>query len=130
MGLHDCNFQKGTRRGYNNVHILCFCGDPNITSGAPPPAFVGTNYFCESGNPGLPKDGVVLTGNQLWDGMDCTTDNNCCEFNSPPWFNMELPAHTTGDIEVRLCCSQDTGDENILLQQLELYTSDQGQAVP
>ena len=28
----------------------CFCGDPSLSLGSPPPSFVENNYFCESGS--------------------------------------------------------------------------------
>ena len=102
----------------------CFCGDSSITPGALPPTFVGNDYFCESGNPNPSTNGAIFIEDPLWDGLDCPT-NNCCEFNNPPWFNTELPGPTTDNLEVRLCCDQDTTDENILLQLLELYVSNQ-----
>ena len=104
---------------------LCFCGNPNTTSGAPPPSFVGVNYFCESGNPTQAIFGGVHADDPLWDGINCPT-NNCCDFNMPPWFNVQLPpTPTMDDIEVRICCDQDTIDENILVQLLEIYVSKQ-----
>ena len=121
---HIWSFASGLQESAQSGTNGCFCGDSAITPGAPPPAFVGSNYFCESGNSEQPRFNVVYTEDPLWDGLDCPT-NNCCEFNSPPWFNTELPAPTTDDIEVRLCCDQDTTDENIIVQFLELYVSSQ-----
>ena len=118
---HVWSFASGLTESPESGINGCFCGDPSITPGAPPPPFVGNNYFCESGNLGPPASGLFAE-DPLWNGMNCPT-NNCCEFNNPPWFNAELSALTTDDIEVRLCCSQDTADENIVLQLLELYVS-------
>ena len=100
----------------------CFCGNPNSTAGRPPPAFVGNNYFCESGNPEGIIMGVIFFDDPLWDGMNCPS-NNCCEFNNPPWFNVDLPTSTTDDIEVRLCLDQSTNDENLHVQLIEVYVS-------
>ena len=119
---HIWSFASGLTESPESGTNGCFCGDPNITPGVPPPAFVDNNFFCESGNSELPRSGIIFIEDPLWDGMDCPI-NNCCEFNNPPWFNTELPVPTTDDIEVRLCCSQDTEDENVLLQLLELYVS-------
>ena len=121
---HIWSFASGLQESSQSGTNGCFCGDPVITPGAPPPTFVGTNYFCESGNSQTTNLNIAYTDDPLWDGLDCPT-NNCCEFNSPPWFSAELTALTTDDIEVRLCCDQDTTDENILVQFLELYVSSQ-----
>ena len=121
---HIWSFASGLQESADSGANGCFCGDPVITPGTPPPIFVGTNYFCESGNSEQPRLNVVYTEDPLWDGLDCPT-NNCCELNSPPWFSADLPELTTDDIEVRLCCDQDTTDENIIVQSLELYVSQQ-----
>ena len=34
--------------GFTEEH--CFCDDPNLSLGSPPPSFVENNYFCESGS--------------------------------------------------------------------------------
>ena len=52
-----------------------------------PHTFVGDNYFCDGSYNGA-----------LWDGLDCTTA--CCTFNSPPWFNVTLPAPSSALINI------------------------------
>jgi hypothetical protein len=39
-----------------------------------------------------------------------------------PWFCRTLPCETTDDIEVRLCCDSPPSDEDITIEQLEIYT--------
>jgi len=34
------------------------------------------------------------------DGQGCRHSNTCCSFNSPPWFNVQLPNATTDDIAI------------------------------
>ncbi len=84
------------------------------------PVFVGENYFCATGSRNTPG-ASVLVDNPLWDGVGCTGDNTCCQFNQPPWFCRTLPAPTTDDLEVRICADQDTSNENIYISNLELY---------
>lgn len=97
----------------------CFCGDPSISFGSPPPSFVENNYFCASGNAVAEFVGfdVIFSDDPLWDGMNCPF-NDCCEFNTPPWFNVQLPAATTDSIEVRLCLDEPTSNENVYVQLL------------
>ena len=79
------------------------------------PEFVGKSYFCDTGNRG---DGVATTyysNDPLWDGKGCGPFSNCCQFNSPPWFQTALPQTTSDDIELHLCFSLDSGDEDVIL---------------
>ena len=96
--------------GYDELSTLypyatcpCVAGS---TNGNYIPSFVGQNYFCESGLTRL-SDGIngpfYSNGDPLWDGQGCGPTSNCCNFNSPPWFNVRLPSPTTDNIEVRLC---------------------------
>jgi len=58
------------------------------------PSFVGSDYFCEYGSTYFQP---------LWDGEGCSPTDNCCSFNSPPWFNKRLPQTTTDNLELRSC---------------------------
>ena len=89
-------------------------------------SFVGQNYFCESG---ITRWNGTLNifwpdGDPLWDGQGCGPTSSCCTFNSPPWFNVQLPSSTTDDIEVRICfISGATGanGNDSPIQLVELY---------
>lgn len=88
-----------------------------------PPAFVGNNYFCESGNP-LPSfentNTFRYTDDPLWDGQRC--EGQCCtNSNSPPWFSVILPSTTSDGIEVRICSRQETDNEDTPIGLLEIY---------
>ena len=86
-------------------------------------SFVGQNYFCESGLTQYPGTNGPLfsNGDPLWDGQGCGPTSSCCTFNSPPWFNVQLPSPTTDNIEVRICSRglPEFGDSPIQL--VELY---------
>ena len=88
------------------------------------PSFVGQNYFCESGLTQY-SDGInglfFSNGDPLWDGQGCGPTSSCCTFNSPPWFNVQLPSPTTDDIEVRICGNEGIGTEDSPIQFMELY---------
>ena len=88
------------------------------------PAFVGDDYFCESGVNQEPSTGVQFQfypDDVLWDGQDCTSTSTCCQLNNPPWFTKNLPTATTDDIELRICSSAITSAEDTPLELIELY---------
>ena len=84
------------------------------------PSFVGNNYFCATGSHNEPPR-TVLSDNPLWDGVGCTGNNTCCQFNQPPWFCRTLPTATSDDLEVRICANQLTRNENTYISNIELY---------
>ena len=93
----------------HDTGTFCPCSDPTISL----PSFVpDTNYFCDSTQNGA-----------LWDGEDClsTAGAACCQVNSPPWFSVQLPQSTTDAIDVRICADEDSSNENVLVQSMEIY---------
>ena len=96
----------------NSYPSLCPCSG-GFTS---PPAFVGRDYFCESGNPRFvppaPPNPTVYSDDPLWDGRGCDHGSTCCIFNDPPWFQKQLSNLTTDGIEMRVCTKD--GADNIL----------------
>ena len=104
--------------GHNEVNpwhnpFYCYCGDSS-TVGSLPPGFVGQNFFCESS---------INTEDLLWDGQDCNLpyDTNCCSFNSPPWFSVQLPTSTTDDVEARICLDEGVANEDLTIGLLEIF---------
>ena len=85
------------------------------------PTFVGQNYFCESITSGYRSGVFYPNGDPLWDGQECGPTSSCCTFNSPPWFNVQLPNPTTDDIEVRICSDHGTVDGDTPIQLIELF---------
>jgi dynein heavy chain len=86
----------------------CPCDNTNRNQAPLPPYFVGNDYFCDGGHNGA-----------LWDGAECNTP--CCTFNSPPWFNVTLPAPTSDTIEVRICADQTFDDEKTQISVMDIY---------
>ena len=88
-----------------------------------PPAFVGNNYFCESGNPLTSfqnTNDFQYTDDPLWDGESC--EGQCCtNSNSLPWFSVMLPSATSDGIEVRICSREATSNEDVAIGLLEIY---------
>jgi dynein heavy chain len=103
----------------NDSPFACYCGD-NSTHGTLPPEFVGQNFFCESAvnAPSYPQN-TFYSQDPLWDGLDCGPHTNCCTFNSPPWFSVQLPTSTTDDVEARICL--DEANEDVTIGLLEIY---------
>ena len=100
----------------------CPCINTNLSAQAtPPPAFVGNDYFCDTGS----EDGVQIIfygDDPLWDGAGCGPLNTCCSFNTLPWFYKQLPEPTTEDIEMRVCRDRDPStNEDIAIEIVEVY---------
>ena len=99
----------------------CPCTNTNLSAKAsPPPAFVGNDYFCDTGSEGH-RSFIFYGDDPLWDGAGCGPLNTCCSFNNPPWFYQQLPQPTTDDIEMGVCRSNDSSDEDIAIEIVEIY---------
>ena len=99
------------------IHEQCPCA----TGGAPPPKFVGNNYFCEVGLYNYPKNKFANT-DPLWDGEGCGDDDKkCCEVPGLPWFCTDIPGGTNKDIEIRVCGDESSSNEDIYWQLMEIY---------
>ena len=102
-------------------HSWCPCSNINRQGTSPIPAFIGNNYFCDTGNFETNHKPIYYRGNPLWDGEGCSSISTCCKFNNPPWFCASLPDSTTDDLEVRICGDETTATEDTLITRLELY---------
>ena len=101
-----------------NSHGNCPCA---VVGGIDPPAFVGSHYFCESGDVSSVGDGVYYFSDVLWDGAGCSAGSSCCSDPNPPWFYHQLNQTTKDDIEVRLCTDESFDDEAVLITGLEIF---------
>ena len=98
---------------------LCPCG----SSSASLPTFVGSHYYCEAG---CHDESAILqkfySDDRLWDGKDCGTHETvCCQRDLIPWFYRDLGYSTTDYIEMRICLSEGTIDEDSPVEQYEIY---------
>jgi hypothetical protein len=88
-----------------------------------PPSYVGNNYYCESGNPASTfehTDVLRYTSDPLWDGQQC--EGQCCsDGRTPPWFSVTLTSTTSDDIEVRICGTEPTSNEDTPISLMEVY---------
>ena len=118
---HVWTFAAGIEDQQGGYTGICPCVTGS-TVGSRILSFVGQNYFCESGLtqwPGI-NGPFYSNGDPLWDGQGCGLTSACCTFNSPPWFNVQLPSPTTDDIEVRICSNFRIGTEDSPVQLMEL----------
>ena len=101
----------------------CPCTNRN-NRGSAPPHYVGLNYFCDTGAKVYQQytdDFRAFTDNPLWDGAGCGPNNECCTFNTPPWFYRKLHYSTLDSIELRVCRNGYSLYEEILLEKFDLY---------
>ena len=109
-GLSD----DGDYKDYN-----CPCA---TIPGPSPPAFIGNDYYCESGDVGTYDATPYYLSDPLWDGSGCGSGNGCCAHIGMPWFHRTLQVTTTGDFEVRICKdSASIDNEDIAVEKLELF---------
>jgi len=108
--------------------VLESSSSPNTcpcVNGRDPPSYMGNDYFCESGNPGTTVANILYASDPLWDGQGCGSPP-CCELSSlpgvtTPWFCKQQPQATTDDLEVRICGSENTSNEDTPVELIELY---------
>ena len=76
--------------------------------------FIGDNYFCE--------DALGIT-DALWTGTDCTplAPAECCSLNPRPYFTVTLDSPTMEDIEARICTGQESANEQVFVQMMEIF---------
>ena len=117
---HVWTYAVGLSDDYNYPQYNCPCAQ---YPGPDPPTYVGSHYYCESGNTGIygGKHGILYNSDPLWDGAGCLSKNSCCYAAGMPWFFRQFPVTTTGDIEVRICRDQAFFDEGVAVEQLQLY---------
>ena len=110
-------------------HVYTYAAGVSETNGCPctgglaPPSFVGSDYYCESGNPGPDWLGTQLySSDVLWDRQQCGgIEITCCNPPDLPWFCKTFPTPISEDLEVRICTDQGFNDENVAIESFELY---------
>ena len=113
---HIWTFAVGvTKNLFNPGNCLCATNPGS----AVPPEMVGSDYFCESGTT------IILSpqwwiDDPLWDSQRCPSGSTCCD-RGGPWFTTTLSQEVRDNIEMRICLDESASDENIGLDQLELY---------
>ena len=107
-------------RDRNVYENKCPCA--NVGS-KPAPSFVGSDYYCEAGYQGDSNPAAEFYSlDPLWDGKDCgSSETACCQRPLIPWFYKSIGYYTTDYIEMRICCNEGTNDEDVPVEQYELY---------
>ena len=105
--------------GPSERHITSLKCPCSINGGKPPPPYVGSNYYCESGSTYLGDWDTYYFNDTLWDGAGCV--DNCCDNTTQPWFYCQLNQTTQDDIEARICTYGPFSRRSTLIDQLELY---------
>ena len=132
----EANYVDGISITYgapgNRQHIFTYAAavfetvavdsDCPCAGGKAAPSFIGSNYYCESGNPGSNWSNVLYSADILWDGQECNgLEATCCSPPNLAWFCKTFPAPISGDLEVRMCMDEPTNNENMALDFFELY---------
>ena len=113
--------------GLSNNRSSCPCSvilsdDGTDVAGPEPQKFVKNNYYCDSGHHLLTiEQDTYFLADPLWDGEGCSGTNHCCNEPGMPWFLRQFPTAVSGDIAARICRDQNFHDEEILIEQLQLY---------
>ena len=117
---HIWSFAAGVNKVQDIINT-CPCVVPNMVNSQVIPTFVEGNYFCESANPLPTISGNFFPDDPLWDGEGCSSSSTCCQLNNPPYFCTTLPQVTTDAIELRICLDQPIGDEDIIVNHVDIY---------
>ena len=114
---HIWTFAVGASKDFNYRTINCPCA---LYPGRSAPSFVGENYFCESGDVGVGKHSRWYLDDPLWDSQGCPAGSTCCN-RGGPWFSTSVDQEVNDDIEVRICFYNRSPDDDLGLEQLEIY---------
>ena len=118
---HVWTFMSGNREStYGNSNCPCNT-PPGGTQKFDHSLGLIINYFCESGNPNSTATQTLYTGDPLWDGRGCGTQEiSCCSAPGLPWFHRDYGNVTITDyIELRVCASYN--DEDVPVSFYEIY---------
>ena len=113
---HIWSFAAGYNQ-YTSNKNGCPCNSGQFSGTVP--QYIKSYYFCDSRS-NLTSHWIYNVNEPLWDGAGCIR-GSCCEFNSPPWFCKDLPHPTSEDIELRLCLSDSTSNEDVAFEMVEIY---------
>eukprot|EP00731_Ephydatia_muelleri_P003888 Em0002g64a len=104
----------------NTSQSSCPCTGAGIGA----PVFVGSDFYCESGCPGLSCtfSPQLYSPDVLWDRQQCGgNEGTCCDPPNLPWFCKMFPNPISEDLEVRICTDEGFNNENVAIESFELY---------
>ena len=99
----------------------CPCTARGTTSSVP--SFVGSDYYCSSGNGGSSVLTAVYSQSPLWRtyGPSCVSGSTCCDNPDQPWFKKKLTQPANEDVEMRWCADGSPTGEATATTRVELY---------
>ena len=119
---HIWSLMAGPFQSLTNIYS-CPC---NTGSTRQVPSFIGSHYFCESGNPNSNVVATLYTSDPLWDGQGCgSKEGICCAASGLPWFHRDYgtAGASTDYIELRVCGNEANDDEDSPVSLIEIYVS-------
>ena len=116
---HIWSFASGFTESETNVNS-CPCNS-GASASAGPPAFVGNDWYCESGYTSSQQNKFSIA-DPLWDKKLCRArEAGCCVTPIQPWFRKVIGATISDNLELRLCTNEALGNENVGIDQYEFY---------
>ena len=115
---HVWTYAVGLSDNNNYPAYNCPCA---AFPGPPAPAFVGNDYYCESGVAGVFEAAPYYLSDPLWDGAGCSVNDGCCTHIGMPWFHKTLTTSVAEDFEVRLCKNDPHVGEDVAVEKVEIY---------
>eukprot|EP00731_Ephydatia_muelleri_P009407 Em0004g1745a len=114
---HVYTYASGAFEQLRDIQGICPC-----QGGTSAPSFVGSDYYCESGNPDTGWRSEWYSSDVLWDGLQCTgIERTCCNRTDLPWFCKTFSTPISEDLEVRICTDEGLDNENVVIESFELY---------
>eukprot|EP00033_Pygsuia_biforma_P001988 GCRY01002211.1.p1 GENE.GCRY01002211.1~~GCRY01002211.1.p1 ORF type:complete len:325 (-),score=51.37 GCRY01002211.1:339-1313(-) len=104
-------------------HIAgCPC---QYTGSRSPPAFVGSDYYCEIASNSEEYTRKFNGDDLLFDGENCSLEGACCDVPGLPWFTKSIaslgPAARSGStVVISMCSNQQFNDENFAVTNVKL----------
>ena len=112
---HVWTYAAGLSDDYDYKSDNCPCA---TIPGPSPQAFVGNDYYCESGDVGT----LDVVSYYLSDPLcGCGKGNGCCAQIGMPWFYRKLQRKTAEDFEIHNCKGSPSSDEDIAVEKMELF---------
>ena len=117
---HVWTYAVGLSDDYDYPNYNCPCA---THPGPSPPAFVGNDYYCESGDVGTYTSAPYYLSDALWDGNGCGASNGCCAQVGMPWFYRKLPVPVADDFEIRICKNEGHSSEDVAVENIEIFVN-------
>ena len=95
---HVFSLISGVAERYT-AQFACPCNEGSTLK---PPAYIGNDYYCESGIDYPTTNPVIIDSDPLWDQKKFRYNEKKCLRSKMPWFSSSIPP-ATNDLELRLC---------------------------